>query len=248
MFNLNRLAVALASPVLVTCLLATSLTGSAGAAPITTPAGPDGPAQREFPPPSGTGRVVVVVSGKMGPDYYQDFAERVSKLGYDTILLSGDDILNPDKQGGQRLGQTIERAKKSTHALPGKVAVIGLSEGGGGALAYATQRPETVAIVVMYYPETAFLVKLGTDLKRFAANFKVPVLALQGGKDNFKDCCLPATIGVIAAGAKAAGNPFDLVVYPDANHDFIKGPNYRAGDAADAWKRTTEALQQHFSE
>jgi dienelactone hydrolase len=36
----------------------------------------------------------------------------------------------------------------------------------------------------------------------------------------------------------------DLVVYPNADHGFIAGPNYRADDAADAWKRTTAALQQ----
>jgi dienelactone hydrolase len=242
MFPLSRLAVSLA------LLAASVLATAAGAAPIITPAGPDGPAQREIPPPSGTGRVVIVISGKMGPDYYQDVAERVAKLGYDTILLSGDDILNPDRQGGMRLGQTIERAKSSTHALPGKVGVIGFSEGGGGALFFATQRPETVAVVVMFYPETAFLLKAGADLKHLASNFKVPALVLQGGKDDFKNCCVPATIGTIAADAKEAGKVFDLVVYPEANHDFIKGANYRASDAADAWKRTAEALKQSLSE
>jgi dienelactone hydrolase len=38
------------------------------------------------------------------------------------------------------------------------------------------------------------------------------------------------------------------VVYPQAWHDFIMRPDYRADDAADAWMRTTQALRQHLGE
>ncbi len=199
--TIKRLAVSLALSVLAMPV---------GAAPIKTPADANGPAQAEIPPPSGKGRVVIVVSGALGPDYNEDYAERVAKLGYDTILLKGDDILSPDKQGGARLQQAIARAQGSSNALPGKVAVIGISKGGGGALTYATKLPDVVSVVVVYYPATAFLLKLHANLKSFV--------------------------------------PFDLVVYPNANHGFIKGANYRAADADDAWKRTTEALKQHLSE
>ncbi len=48
--------------------------------------------------------------------------------------------------------------------------------------------------------------------------------------------------------AKALGKPMDLVVYPSADHDFIAGPNYRAADADDAWRRTTDALHQAFAD
>jgi len=237
--TIKRLAVSLALSVLAMPV---------GAAPIKTPADANGPAQTEIPPPSGKGRVVIVVSGALGPDYNEDYAERVAKLGYDTILLKGDDILSPDKQGGARLQQAIARAQGSSNALPGKVAVIGISKGGGGALTYATKLPDAVSVVVVYYPGTAFLLKLHANLKSFAGTFKVPVLALQGAKDTYKKCCLLSTIQTIASGAKELGLPFDLVVYPNANHGFIKGANYRAADADDAWKRTTEALKQHLSE
>jgi dienelactone hydrolase len=224
------------------------LAATAHAAGIKTPADANGPAQTEIPPASGTGRVVIVIAGKMGTDYYEDVAEKVAKLGYDTVLLSGDDILNPDKQGGTRLRQAIVRAQTSPHVVPGKVAVIGFSEGGGGALAYATRGANGIAVVILYYPETAFLLKPGTDLKTFTSNFKVPVVAFAGAKDDYKDCCLLKTIQTIADDAKAQGLPFDLVVYPNANHDFIKGSNYRAADAADAWKRTTDALTQYLGQ
>jgi dienelactone hydrolase len=239
MFAMKSFAVAFALSLLAT---------AADAAGIKTPADANGPAQTELVPASGQGRVVIVVSGKLGPDFYEDYADRVAALGYDTILLSGDDILSPDKQGGMRLRQATARALASPHALPGKIAVIGFSEGGGGALAYATRGEKSIAIVIVYYPETAFLLRPGGDLNTFVSGFKVPVLAFAGGKDTYKNCCLIATIQSINSDAQQLGLPFELVVYPNADHDFIKGPHYRAGDAADAWKRTTDALQQHLSQ
>lgn len=233
----------------IACVVLTCIATAAAAAGIKTPAGADGPAQTELAPPSGKGRVVIVVSGKSGPNAYADYAERVAKLGYDTILLDGKDILSADKQGGTRLRQAIARALASPHALPGKIAVIGFSLGGGGALTYAARGTNTIAAVVAYYPETAFLLRPGIDLKSFvAAAFKVPVLVFAGGKDTFDNCCLLKTIQAIAADAKEIGAPFDLVVYPNADHDFIAPPHYRAGDAADAWKRTTDVLHQHLSD
>ena len=230
------------------CITLSLFATAAGAAGIKTAADANGPAQIEYLPPSGPGRVVIVVAGKMGPAYYESYAESVAQLGYDTIVLNGDDILSPDKQGGTRLQQAITRAQASPHAFPGKLAVIGLSEGGGGALAYATRRPSSVAVVIVYYPETAFLLRPGEDLKAFVAAFKVPVLAFAGAKDTYNNCCLITTIKTIEADAKLLGLPFELVVYPDAEHDFIKGAHYRAGDADDAWKRTTDELRQYLSE
>ena len=48
--------------------------------------------------------------------------------------------------------------------------------------------------------------------------------------------------------AKGLNLPFELVVYPNAKHDFIDGPNFRPDDTADAWRRTLDALHQHFSD
>ncbi len=90
--TIKRLAVSLALSVLAMPV---------GAAPIKTPADANGPAQTEIPPPSGKGRVVIVVSGALGPDYNEDYAERVAKLGYDTILLKGRRHPVP-RQAGRR--------------------------------------------------------------------------------------------------------------------------------------------------
>jgi carboxymethylenebutenolidase len=206
---------------------------------------PEGPPEIDLPPPSGKGRVVLVLSGIDGTSPYKDFAERIAKLGYYVVVMEGSQILSEDKQGGDRLAKAIAAAQNSSNALPGKVAVIGFSRGGGGALTYAERQPDTVAAVIAYYPATWFIAKV-TDMKTFVGNFQVPLLAFAGAKDSFMDCCRLATIQSMQATAKEMGKSMDLVVYPNAAHNFIKGATYRADDANDAWKQTVAALSQYL--
>ncbi len=200
-------------------------------------------AETDLPPPSGRGRVVIVLSGSEGPDDIKDFAGKVAQLGYYTVLLDGKAILAADRQGGIRLHDVIAKAQSSSNALPGKVAVIGFALGGGGALAYAEPDPTSVATIITYYPATSFVDKFG-GMHAVVTKFNVPLLAFAAAKDTVKNCCLLATIQDMQATAKALGKPMDLVIYPNADHGFIAGPNYRPDDAEDAWKRTTAALHQ----
>ena len=48
------------------------------------------PAQEEFPPPQGKGRLVVVASGAMGMPYYSGMAKQIAQLGYDAVLVDGN--------------------------------------------------------------------------------------------------------------------------------------------------------------
>ena len=100
-------------------------------------------AQTEFPPPQGKGRVVVMASGQSGPTHYATAAKDIAKLGYDVILYDGN-LLEGNK--GQALKQAIAAGPSSAHALPGKVAVVGFSLGGGISLAYASRWPDQVAV------------------------------------------------------------------------------------------------------
>src|ERR1700733_6008908 len=92
-----------------------------------------GPAGIDLPPPSGKGRVVMGISGIDGTSSYRDYAEKIAKRGYYTVLINGKEIMSEDKQGGERLQNAIVKAQSSPSALPGKIAVIGFSLGGGGA-------------------------------------------------------------------------------------------------------------------
>ena len=201
----------------------------------------------DLPPPSGRGRVVIMLSGVDGATPYKPYAEKVVKLGYYVVLIDGREIWTKDKQGGDRLAKAIATAQASANAKPGKVAVIGFSLGGGGALAYAERQPDKVATVIAYYPLTKFIAKV-TDMKSFVDKFQVPLLAFAGGKDTFMNCCMLTTIQSMQATAKDLGKSMDLVVYPDAEHGFIKGANYRAADVDDAWKHTTAALAQYLGD
>src|SRR5574341_909276 len=133
-----------------------------------------------FVSPSGRGPIVIVLSGYSGPEAYKSYAAEVARLGYYAVLLHGVDIsIWAGMSADVNLRRTIEQAQQSPNAIPGKVAVIGFSFGGGGALAHATHMPELVSAVITYYPDISVVL----DMKGFAGRFQVPTLVLAGGKD-----------------------------------------------------------------
>jgi dienelactone hydrolase len=197
-------------------------------------------AQSEFPPPQGKGPVVVVVSGQLGAAHYEPPARQIAELGYDVVLLDGNDM---EGSHGKALWTAVQAAQKSTHGLPGKVAVVGFSLGGGEALAYASRWPNSVAVVVAWYPATAGI----NDLPNFVRGIKVPVLMFAGELDHYRNCCLVDTARAIAAAASAQGAPFELVTYPDTDHDFIfPGRQYNAAATSDSWQRARAKLAQYL--
>jgi dienelactone hydrolase len=206
----------------------------------------NGAAEIDFPPPAGKGRAVLVLSGIDGTSPYRDYAEKIAKLGYYAVLINGKEILAEDGQGGERLRTAIAKAQGSPSVLPGKIAVIGFSLGGGGALDYAERQPDKVAVVIAYYPFTGFIART-TDMKAFVGNFQVPLVAFAGGKDAYNNCCLLETIRSMETIAKGLNKPMDLVVYPDAEHNFIKGATYRADDTDNAWRRTADTLHRYLN-
>jgi dienelactone hydrolase len=212
---------------------------------VGTDGAPEGPPEIDVPPPSGKGRVVLMLTGVDGTSAYKDYAEKMAKLGYYVVLIEGRQIFSEDKQSGDRLAKAIATAQNSSNALPGKVAIIGFSLGGSVALSYAERQPDTVAAVIAYYPGTSFIAKV-SDMKTFVGNFQVPLLAFAGAKDSYNDCCRLTTIQSMQATAKEMGKSMDLVVYPNAAHNFIKGATYRADDAEDAWKHTVAALSRYL--
>lgn len=204
-----------------------------------------GPAQTAFIPPSGRGPVVIMISGASGPANYHIFASELAKIGYYTILIDGNAIMNKELTGGKNLKNAITRAQSSPNGLPGKVAVIGYSLGSGGALAYATSMPDVVSAIVAYYPFVAWI--KDEDMNKFVARFKVPILVLAGELDSYQGCCKIEKIRAMDSAAKSSGVMFELVVYPSAEHSFNWSalPVFRADDTADAWRRTIDMLHRH---
>ena len=195
-------------------------------------------AQQEFPPPSGKGRLVVVASGLSGPSHYTTVSKDIAAMGYDVVLFDGSAM---EHTHGDAVKAAIAQAQQMPHALPGKVAVVGFSAGGGESLYYATQWPDTVAGVVVWYPATSFI----KNIPGFAERLQVPVVMFAGEKDHYRDnCCTAQTAQTIAAAAKAANKPFELTTYPGAEHDWVKdGQHYNAAAYADALQKTGDELK-----
>ena len=198
--------------------------------------------QKEFPPPQGNGRLVVLAYGLSGPEHYSEVAAEIAQLGYDVVFFDGGAEENTQGKGVKR---DIDKARSvATHALPGKVALVGFSIGGGMAFYYGAQLPDDVAGVVAWFPENAFI----KDVPGYGNKIQVPVVVFAGGKDHSQsNCCTADKDTALEQAAKAAGKQFELTIYPDANHDFNKGgTNYSAKDYADAMQHTADALKKFF--
>jgi carboxymethylenebutenolidase len=202
----------------------------------------EGPVQEVFLPKGDKGPVVVVISGQSGPPNYRSYAAQVAELGYYTVLIDGKDILTRAQDGAQNLRTVITKAQASPNGMPGKVVVIGFSQGGGGVLAHAGRMPELITAAVAYYPAVSW----SKNIPELANRIKMPLLVLAAEQDSYNNCCLIATIRELETAAKAKQLPLELVVYPHADHGFNHaGRNYRGNDTADAWRRTSEMLAKH---
>lgn len=197
-------------------------------------------AQQEFPPPQGSGRLVVVASGAMGMDAYVGMAKVIAQLGYDAVLVDGNAM---EGTQGAGLRTALQAAVHMPHALPGKFALVGFSLGGGMELFYGIGRPEVIAGAVLWYPATTFI----HDFAGWANRLQIPVLMFAGEDDTYRNCCLIDNARKLAAAASAAGKPFELVTYPGTQHDFIPGSkNYNPQAYNDALLRMTARLKRYF--
>ncbi len=200
------------------------------------------PAQEVIPPPQGKGHVVVFLSGIAGPEHDRALAEAVAEMGYVVVVYNGRKM---DAGSGQALKSAIQEAQQVPNALPGKVALIGVSLGGGYALEYGSKWPDLVAADIVWYPATVVIKKI----QSVASDIKVPVLMFAGESDQFMDCCLITTARSLAADAAAAKAPFELVTYPGADHDFIKGGmNFDPAAYRDTLDRASAKLKSVFGE
>ena len=206
------------------------------------------PSQKEYEPPNGKGRVVVVVSGQTGPGNYVSYAKDLAEKGYYAVLVDGNDFWIKGGGGEALLKGVITRAQQSPHALPGKVAVIGFSLGGASSLTYAARMQELVSAVVVSYPATNYI----TNADAFVSKIKVPTLMFAGGRDTYKNCCLIETARKLASAAKTSGGKvmLEVVEYPNADHGWTirSMRSYRADDTADGFRRTLDHLRQYSGE
>jgi carboxymethylenebutenolidase len=117
------------------------------------------------------------------------------------------------------LNKTVEYSKKIPSGN-GKVVVIGFCWGGSQSFQFATESSEIEAAIVCYGTGP-------TDTASYS-NVTAPVYGFYGGNDNRVN----ATITASASAMKAAGNPFEQIIYDGAGHGFFRaGENQNATEA-----------------
>ena len=202
-------------------------------------------AQEYTVPSSGAGPAVLLLSGISGVGMYRDFAREVAALGYTAILVDGKEVPNQNGVGSANLQRLVAESQADARVKKGKVAVVGFSLGGGGALLHAASLNETVSAVVAYYPGITRMPNISDAGRRLT----VPTLVLAGEIDRFNNCCLIESVREFQSAAQhTAAKLLEVVAYPSANHGFnlTSAPTYRAADAVDAWARTRAFLQKNL--
>src|SRR5437870_457836 len=218
------------------------------------------PAYRAMPSQGRSFPVVVVVQEIFGVhEHIKDVCRRFARLGYLAVapelyarqgdvskLASMSDIMPivakvPDAQVMSDLDAAAGWAGKSK-GNTAKLGITGFCWGGRIVWLYAAHNPKLKAGVAWY----GRLVGQASELQPkhpidVAGSLKAPALGLYGGADQG----IPLdTLEQMRAALKAAGNPSEIVVYPEAGHGFNADyrPGYDKEAAQDCWKR----LQQWF--
>jgi carboxymethylenebutenolidase len=219
-------------------------------------AGGEMPGYRAMPKAGKSFPVVLVVQEIFGVhEHIKDVCRRFAKLGYlaiapelyarqgDVSKLSDMKEISkivakvPDAQVMGDLDACVDWAAKSGKGDISKLGVTGFCWGGRIVWLYAAHNPKVKAGVAWYGrlvgPTDELKPKNPIDV---ASSLKVPVLGLYGGKDQG----IPLeSIEQMRAALKAAGNPSEIIVYPEAGHAFHADyrPSYQKEAARDGWKR-----------
>ncbi len=223
------------------------------------------PGYRAMPDKGGPFPVVLVVQEVFGVhEHIKDICRRFGKLGYLAVapelyarqgdvskMANTSDIVTkvvskvPDAQVMADLDATAAWAQKSGKGNASKLGITGFCWGGRIVWLYATHNPRLKAGVAWYGrlagSTSELQPKNPIDL---VAELQAPVLGLYGGQDQGIP---PDMIERMRAALKAANNPSEIVVYPDAPHGFHADyrPSYRPEAAQDGWKRLQEWFKKH---
>jgi carboxymethylenebutenolidase len=215
------------------------------------------PAYRASPATGKSFPVVLVVQEIFGVhEHIKDLCRRFGKLGYLAVapelyarqadvskMSDSREIMSkvvskvPDAQVMSDLDATAEWVAKAGKGDASKIAITGFCWGGRIVWLYAAHNPKLKAGAAWY----GRLIGQPNELQPqfpidVVPKLKAPVLGLYGEEDQG----IPvATVEQMRKALKEAGNPSELVLYPNTPHGFNADyrPSYRKEQAEDAWKR-----------
>ncbi len=223
------------------------------------------PAYQAMPASGGPFPVVLVVQEIFGVhEHIKDICRRFAKLGYFAVApelyaRQGDvskmtdiqEIVStvvakvPDAQVISDLDAAVAWAEKSGKGEVGKLGITGFCWGGRIVWLYAAHSSRLKAGVAWYGrlvgDTSALTPKNPIDI---VADLKAPVLGLYGAADQG----IPTdTVKTMQDALHAAGNPSQIVLYPDTPHGFNADyrSSYRKEAAQDGWKRLQAWFKQY---
>jgi carboxymethylenebutenolidase len=210
--------------------------------------------------------VVLVVQEIFGVhEHIRDLCRRLAKTGYlavapELYARQGDvskmtdiqEVISkvvskvPDEQVMSDLDATVKWAA-SLHngGSAAKLGITGFCWGGRIVWLYAAHNSKLKAGAAWYGRLTGPTDELHPRNPLDVVNsIKAPVTGFYGGQDQG----IPLdTVEKMRTALKAAGNPSEIIVYPDAGHAFNADyrPSYRKAAAEDAWKRMLEWFKRY---
>lgn len=199
----------------------------------------------DYPDVKGTVPVVLVLHEVFGlTDSTRNTADQIAAMGYIVIapdMLSGfgpgggdtrsfpssraasetlvglkDEVVNADLNALADYGNKLPRSN-------GKLAVVGLSWGGGAAFRYATTQRKDVKAVFVFYdvgpPKTTQSIPKEMGSGSFPVDrINLPVYGFYPDQDTRVMSSLQATKDAM----KAAGKAYDPVIYQGAEHAYMR--------------------------
>lgn len=226
------------------------------------------PAYRAMPAKGNNFPVVLVVQEIFGVhEWIKDICRRFAKLGHFAIApelyaRQGDvsqmqDIQKiisevvakvPDSQVMADLDAAVVYAKKNNGNTK-KLGITGFCWGGRIVWLYSAYNPNVKAGAAWYgrlvatpsAPKNPLQPTMPVDV---AANLKVPVLGLYGGKDQG----IPLdTIEQMRAELAKGKSGSEIIVYPEADHGFHADyrPGFNKTASEDAWKKLNAWFKKH---
>ena len=183
-------------------------------------------------------------------DWVKEQAQKFAELGYVSLavdLYRGKVATDPETAHELSRGLPQDRGVDYLEAAfnylasrrdvnKNKIGSVGWCMGGGFSLQLAVHEPKLAACIVNYGA-------LPTDPATIA-KIQAPMLGNFGGQDHG---ITPDDVHAFDKAMKAAGKSFDPKIYSDAGHAFENSNNkagYRPEDAADAWTRMVNFLQE----